>query len=1373
MSASEEQAAVKLAKNHAKLQQVRSREDLSLRPMKHLKDTFTDFEGTEKPLRIRYYQIQGIIHMIVMPKFVLGDDCGIGKCVEKTTAINTLKGLVEIQDLNPGITVPDTWVPIQDWEVVVNGQVFPIKNFYYGGVKPTFGITTRCGFSIEGSTIHPLLARASSGQEKWIKTKNLQIGDFLCVDRKENFFPEDPVLVHNYPHLNYRYHYNVPNRMNPDLARLVAYIVAEGWTNHDNKFGISQDGRKNPEVRSDIEKLLQEQLKYNKKWSSNDLYLQIGSKFLRAYLKDIGIDNTTSRFKQIPKMILQSSKESMRQFLRGFIDAEGSVSKIGVEISTSSEKLSKELQIMLLQFGIVSKRSPKTIKGYDHIYWRLAIMGQDVRLFSERIGLVSERKRSLLQKLTAKHPNPNLDVIPFTEELVGSLYEKIKEKLTISGGNDKKKGSGIKSLGYGFSIGMREVRRGVRDLSYQKLKELLEIAKSLGLDTGDDYATLRQIEGRHYFYDPVKEIVSGFKEVMDIEVDDPSHSFVGNGFVNHNTLQSIGALCFLWEKTPNQKVVVVTNKSAVSQWMGEFAKFTDGIQVVLCRGTPKKRQKVRDAFMEATGPIVLIMGYKTTVNDFEDMQEWEDLIWIFDECFAYHTPILLADGTTELIGKLVCQHQEVEVLSYNSSTGVVEPRRIVNFFKNPIKGGVGGNKILFSIDFRFGGTCRVTSTHKFFKPDQQEILARNLKVGTRVLTYSNNIPTNLQEQVVWGSLLGDACISHPNRPLPGISFVQSAQREQYLSLKRGLLSPLGVSEIDSSVTGYQPKDGTEKTPVLRFRLDGNPTIAGYLEEMGVWRDGKKRVTVELLDRIDKWGIAFWYADDGSLQTYTAKNGEVTHYVILNTQGFSHEEQELLAGWLRWKWGVAACIKKTKPRSDRSDYERRTYPYLYLPKEAAHRFLALLPKAFPGVGYKFPDKEMFSFDGVGVDLTPRTGLVVDTVKAKSKWVPPKNQKYVYNIEVEGNHNYFANKVLVLNCTAFKNPKTQTHQACKFLSAKAKRTWGLTATLIKNRLLEGFGIYEVIVPGLFRNKTSFLRTYCITEMQKIPGSRRKIPIVVGHERSQIELFKAKIDPFFLGRAKFEVASELPVLTTRNVRVDMNAAQKKKYKEALSGLLQVGRGNETEFKETDKLTEIIYCQEIVDHLELIECDGGSTKVGALFDLLKEEFADEKVIVFSRFARMIDILEVEAKKEKIKAVRISGSVSEKNRKKAQDAFQDPKSDVRVIFVTEAGKEALNLQAARVTIFYDTIWSAGDYIQILGRMIRIGSTHDRVYAIHLVARGSVDLRVLAAIKKKMVLIEATIGKRIKGEDDDNDIVETSNEISDIFTGLLKDAQEI
>lgn len=374
------------------------------------------------------------------------------------------------------------------------------------------------------------------------------------------------------------------------------------------------------------------------------------------------------------------------------------------------------------------------------------------------------------------------------------------------------------------------------------------------------------------------------------------------------------------------------------------------------------------------------------------------------------------------------------------------------------------------------------------------------------------------------------------------------------------------------------------------------------------------------------------------------------------------------------------------------------------------------------------------------------------------------------------------VILDEATVVKSPTTQVHQVCRHLCdpERAVRVWGLTGTLIKNNLVEGFGIFRVVRPGLFThgNKEAFISDYCVTELIQVTR-HRKIQRIVGYRRRDVERFRARIEPFYLGRPKHEVASELPPLTTRVIKVGMSAVQQAKYKEALSGILEVGTGEQ---KEVTKLTAVTYCQEIANHPGLIQCEGESEKLDELLDILTEgDLEGEKVIIYTRFEKMVTIGVAALEKVGIKCVRITGKESkEEQRKAAQDIFQDTKSDVRVVWITNAGSDAINLQAAKAIIFYDTPFSAGDFLQSLGRMIRIGSIHDRVFALHLVATGTVDERVMEVVSRKMELIEAVIGKRLKGDGPDpveenemDTLFEVTHEVDVLFAALADDARKM
>ena len=355
-------------------------------------------------------------------------------------------------------------------------------------------------------------------------------------------------------------------------------------------------------------------------------------------------------------------------------------------------------------------------------------------------------------------------------------------------------------------------------------------------------------------------------------------------------------------------------------------------------------------------------------------------------------------------------------------------------------------------------------------------------------------------------------------------------------------------------------------------------------------------------------------------------------------------------------------------------------------------------------------------------------------------------------------------------AYKNPTSQVYKTVAHLSKRCVRMWALTATLIKNNLEEGWAIFKVLVPGLFGSKASFHEDYCIIKMQPIPKSRHQIPIVVGYRKGAIPAFKERMDPFYLGRPKWEVAADLPPLIVREVDCEITPEQVKIYDEILLGLVETTKDGVTQEKEVSKLTAVTYCQEAVNHPELLGRPGGSGKLDMLIELLEGEFANQKVIVFSRFSKMIDIISRAPHDRGVKWTKITGAEVGPKRLAAQETFQDFDSGVDVILITTAASEAVNLQSASAMIFYDTPFSAGELLQLYGRMLRIGSIHDRCYALHMTVPGTVDDHVMKIVNGKMDLIEKVLGKRLKGEEDEVFVL-PENDLSDLFDALREDAK--
>jgi SNF2 family DNA or RNA helicase len=423
---------------------------------------------------------------------------------------------------------------------------------------------------------------------------------------------------------------------------------------------------------------------------------------------------------------------------------------------------------------------------------------------------------------------------------------------------------------------------------------------------------------------------------------------------------------------------------------------------------------------------------------------------------------------------------------------------------------------------------------------------------------------------------------------------------------------------------------------------------------------------------------------------------------------------------------------------------------------------------------------------------------------------KENVLVINYDPLVNEYEFVKSLLVPNymvildeVTAVKNRKAQRSFACKLLTETAKRVYGLSATIIKNGLEEVFGIYDVVVPGLFGNVTKFRKDYCVQELMKlrINGKERRIPKTVGYKN--LANFKQVLDPYLLVRKKEAVASELPKLISRKVILDMLPEQKELYRQALSGILYEEKVKQEYFEITDairngqtddktqkrflelkekydqfmttegkkkgKLAALTYCQMISNGPQLLNIKSESSKELEFERLMKEELANEKVILFTRFKSGIPYLEVICERNHIQYAKITGDVTSGDRLKAQHLFQD--TACPLIFITTAGSAALNLQSASVIILYDTPWSYGDLVQTLGRAQRIGSLQDHILVIHFINKGTIDVRVMSKVSSKKNLSDEVLGDTAVGA---LDFTHNDEKLVDLlYSDILEDAEAL
>lgn len=365
---------------------------------------------------------------------------------------------------------------------------------------------------------------------------------------------------------------------------------------------------------------------------------------------------------------------------------------------------------------------------------------------------------------------------------------------------------------------------------------------------------------------------------------------------------------------------------------------------------------------------------------------------------------------------------------------------------------------------------------------------------------------------------------------------------------------------------------------------------------------------------------------------------------------------------------------------------------------------------------------------------------------------------------------------------KNRKTSTWFGASEIANASCRVYGLSATIIKNKLEEAYNIYKVIVPGLFGSVARFNKEFLKLKKQRIRRGGKFIRFnkVIGYKN--LDVFRKTIDPYFLIRRTRDVANELPSLISKKVVLEMSDKQSALYRDALNGTIYRERVKvryyeyrelvENSAEVTDKMAEkledlynkyqesltedgmaiskvtaLSYCQLVSNGPQWLDPEetGESSKETEFRRLCDQELRCEKTIVFTRFKSGIPRLEAILDSLDIEHRKITGDVLGEDRDKARLEFQDTKKDISIIFITQAGSAALNLQTANVLLFYDTPWSYGDLYQTIGRAQRIGSVHPHLHVIHFCNKKTIDEHVLEILENKKDLITDVMGDIAEG----------------------------
>lgn len=308
---------------------------------------------------------------------------------------------------------------------------------------------------------------------------------------------------------------------------------------------------------------------------------------------------------------------------------------------------------------------------------------------------------------------------------------------------------------------------------------------------------------------------------------------------------------------------------------------------------------------------------------------------------------------------------------------------------------------------------------------------------------------------------------------------------------------------------------------------------------------------------------------------------------------------------------------------------------------------------------------------------------------------------------------------------KNPKSGISKAVKIV--KSSHRFALTGTPIENRLSELWSIFDFLMPGFLYDYETFRSDY-------------ESPIVNGSDEELTKRLSAMTSPFILRRKKETVLKDLPDKIEEVRYTVFEPAQKKIYDSQLVRMKNlIEQTSQEDFNKNRMriLADITRLRQICcDPSLIIEgYDGGSAKLDLLLELIEEAMdGGHKMLVFSQFTSMLELIEKKLKDNGISYYMITGATPKKKRLELVNDFNENEVPVFLISL-KAGGTGLNLIGADVVIHFDPWWNAAAENQATDRAHRIGQK-SKVSVFKLIVKGTIEEKILKMQEEKQNLAD-------------------------------------
>ncbi len=336
------------------------------------------------------------------------------------------------------------------------------------------------------------------------------------------------------------------------------------------------------------------------------------------------------------------------------------------------------------------------------------------------------------------------------------------------------------------------------------------------------------------------------------------------------------------------------------------------------------------------------------------------------------------------------------------------------------------------------------------------------------------------------------------------------------------------------------------------------------------------------------------------------------------------------------------------------------------------------------------------------------------------------------DLEGIAAWSPDLVILDEAQRIKNWKTRTARSVKKIASPFAIV--LTGTPLENRLEELVSLVQFV--DLYRLGPTFRLLHghqILDEFGKVIGYK------------DLDKLGETLAPILLRRTKSQVLDQLPGRLDTNVFVPLTEPQQRVHDEGKEAVARiVHKWKKYKFlSEADKrrlMAALQVMRMACDSTYLIDpADDHGKKCGEITELLREmlERPDAKVVVFSQWLRMHELLSAALTEAKVDHALFNGSLDGVKRRDVIDRFRDDPA-CRVLLATDAGSVGLNLQWASAVINVDLPWNPAVMEQRIGRVHRLGQTRP-VQVVNFIARGAIEEGMLSLLKFKTSLFKGIL----------------------------------